>query len=137
MGIEGLGIEVLNADGNPVLSGSIDIGSVDLTLDGYLKIYHDGTIEANCAGTFAVNNLDIGIDQWKDANGDGIIDEGEITYVDLSITNIDIAFGGEIIIQPGDEKTGKPPVIDLDGYVDWDVDGDIAVSYTHLRAHET
>ncbi len=111
--IEGLSVggALVNAEGNTVIVGKVEIGMLDFSLNGYLKVYKDGKVEVRCGGAFAIQNLGVELDL---GNGP--------TNIAL-VNDLVISFGGEIILNPGED--GKPPVIELEGEVSWDADGNI------------
>ncbi|HID24871.1 MAG TPA: hypothetical protein EYP23_00170, partial [Thermoplasmata archaeon] len=96
-----IGGEVMNTSFNA------SVTTVNFTAAGSLNVYSNGTVEAECEGSLVVDGITVSIG------------EEEIT-----IENINIEFGGKLVIHPG-ETEDEPPIYEVNGHVEWNITGDI------------
>ncbi|HEC94537.1 MAG TPA: hypothetical protein ENI45_01055, partial [Thermoplasmatales archaeon] len=85
----------------------VSLETADFTLAGSLSVYSNGTVDAECEGSLVVKGVTVSV-------GDD----------EITVENIKVEFGGKLVVHPG-ETEDEPPVYEINGYVEWNITGDI------------
>ena len=127
---------------------AIDADIKDPFLNPNYQTVGDGSVVLNTVTNevFSVtDNKSLGQFDELDSNSDGILNSNDLSFVEVTATKVDDPFmgyemGDNIIVTTDGTTLPKGSVLVATrdgGYYSYDADGNRAVSYTHLRAHET